>query len=155
MSPLQRVAADRAGPSALGVLVPPGRPTFLILRPRALPWDLVLLRPDEPAFHELDRPEAEAAARAVYQALEAWAAGGPGLVEPLPGTGGGWRLRLRLGCLTLLACPRLPGQPYRPLALPDAEAAADAARRLATALGPPPEGPREVYVNTRHFGTRH
>jgi hypothetical protein len=31
MCPLRRVEDDRAGPSALGILVPPGRRTFLIV----------------------------------------------------------------------------------------------------------------------------
>ena len=64
MCALRRVEGDRAGPDALGILVPPARRTFVILRPRALPWDLLLLRdPEAEAFRELGRDEAHAAAR--------------------------------------------------------------------------------------------
>ena len=73
MSPLRRVEAGRAGPGALGILVPPGRPTVLILRPRALPWDLLLVRAGEGGeagtpFLHLERQEAEAAAEGLIQA---------------------------------------------------------------------------------------
>jgi hypothetical protein len=63
MSPLRRVFGERSGPTALGILVPPGRRTVLILRPRALAWDLLLTHPGPAApFRELGRDEAEAAA---------------------------------------------------------------------------------------------
>src|SRR5436309_155874 len=82
MSLLRRVEGDTAGPAALGVLLPPGRQTFLILRPRVLPWDLLLLRSsDSTLFREVTRTEGERAARSLCTALEAWHAGGPGCVE--------------------------------------------------------------------------
>ena len=86
MSPLRRVFGERAGPTALGILVPPGRRTVLILRPRALAWDLLLTQPlPEGAtfapFYELTREEAEVAAEQLCRALEAWGGGGPGRVE--------------------------------------------------------------------------
>jgi hypothetical protein len=36
-----RVDAQRAGPAALGILVPPGDKTLVVLRPRGLEWDLL------------------------------------------------------------------------------------------------------------------
>src|SRR4051794_38728939 len=99
MCPLRRVDDDRAGPAALGILVPPGRRTFLILRPRALSWDLLLVRGAEgPAFLDMSRDEAAAAGQGVYRALREWAAGGPGAVEvvPAPEGRGAW-LRARVG----------------------------------------------------------
>ena len=70
MCPLRRVEDHRAGPSALGILVPPGRRTFLILRPRALSWDLLLLRPNgAQAFREMPQNEATTLVLALYHAL--------------------------------------------------------------------------------------
>src|SRR5215470_20362395 len=93
MGSFHRVEDERAGPAALGILVPPGRRTFLILRPRSLAWDLLLLRPtDGCAFQDMSREEATIAAQRLYRALEAWSAGGPGKVEvfPTPEGSGFW-----------------------------------------------------------------
>ncbi len=120
MSAFRRVEGREAGPAALGVLAPPGRRTFLILRPRALPWDLVLLRPAHPSiFCEMDRDEAAAAAGEVARALEAWAAGGPGRVETAeaPQGPGVW-VRVHAGTFALLLCPRAPDNRTRPCASP-------------------------------------
>lgn len=150
MCPLRRVEDHRAGPSALGILVPPGKRTFLIVRPRSLAWDLLLLRPDAvDAFRELHHHEADAVAREVYQALT----NGPGgRVEEVDCPDGpGFRVRVRLGRFALLACARQPGQPYQPLTLPDAERAYAAAEQLRSLLHPPPDKEQEVYLNTHHF----
>ncbi len=154
MCPLRRVEDARAGPAALGILVPPGRRTFLILRPRSLAWDLVQLRaPEGRAFREMSQPEAKAAAHALAEALEAWAGGGDGGIEEFANPeGGGFWLRVRAGAFALLACGRRPGQPYRPEAFPDADAARAAAASLAAVLCPPPGVEQEYYFNTRHFG---
>src|ERR1700683_1556260 len=74
MCPFRRVEGEQAGPSALGVLVPPSRRTVLILRPRTLGWDLVLAQPSG-GFREMNREEAEHAAHQVAAALEASMAG--------------------------------------------------------------------------------
>ena len=153
MSPFRRVEGRDAGPAALGVLAPPGRRTFLILRPRALPWDLLLLRPEhESLFHEMDREEATAAAGQLVRALEEWAAGGPGRVETAaaPRGEGVW-LRVHAGPFSLLLCPRAPGRPYEAQRFADQDAARAAAADLAPVLQPPPDGRQEIYFNTRHF----
>jgi hypothetical protein len=153
MCALRRVEDGRAGPAALGILVPPGRRTFLILRPRALAWDLVLLRtPQGWDFRAMSHSEAQAAARDLCRALEAWAAGGEGrLEEAASPEGPGFWLRARVGPFALLACPRLPGRPYQPHTFPDADAARAAARQLAPVLCPPAGVDQECYLNTCHF----
>ncbi len=150
MCPMRQVQSDRAGPAALGILVPPGARTFLILRPRALAFDLVLLRPDEPAFHDLAPEEGQNAARQLVRALVDRS---DNRIETPTGPGSsGWRLRLTIGPFTLLACPREPGRPYRPLTLPDAATADAAAAALALLLAPADDVVQEVYTNTRYFG---
>jgi hypothetical protein len=156
MSPLRRVFAERAGPSALGILVPPGRRTVVILRPRALAWDLLLARPSEQsatgaAFGEMDREGAAAAADAVCRALEDWAGGGAGSVELLPARQGGHHVWAALGAFAFVACPRQPGQPYRPAAFADGDDARAAATAIAAVLCPPAGAQQEVYFNTHKF----
>ena len=71
MGVLRRVTDRRAGPAALGILVPPGRRTLVILRLRALAWDLLPIRLHEQAvFCEFGRDEAALLARHVHAALE-------------------------------------------------------------------------------------
>jgi hypothetical protein len=149
MCPLRRVEGDRAGPAALGILVPPGRRTFLILRPRSLSWDLVLLRAAEgQMFRDMRPDEAEVVSAALFRALTR--AGGGVEEAPCPDSGGYW-LRARMGAYALLACPRLPGQPYRPVEFPDLQTARAAATDLAPILFPPPGVEQECYFNSRHF----
>jgi hypothetical protein len=151
MGELRRVTDKRAGPAALGILVPPGRPTFLILRPRSLAWDLVLVHADG-AFREMSREEADEAAADLGRALDECAAGGPGAVDVLAAPDGGGWLRVRVGAFALLACPRDPGRPYRPAVFDGPEAARAAADQVAAVLCPPAGVAGELYFNTRHFG---
>ena len=153
MCPLRRVEDHRAGPSALGVLTPPGRRTFLILRPRSLSWDLLLLRPDSThAFRELRREEADRLAEELFEALRQWSEGASGHVEDVacPDSRGFW-VRVRVASFALLVCGRQPGQPYQPLAFPDVETALAAAGQVRRILRPPAHIEQEVYLNTIHF----
>lgn len=156
MSPLRRVFGERASPTALGILIPPGRRTVLILRPRALAWDLLLTQPALEgaaygSFRELTREEAEAAAEQLCRALEEWARGGTGCVEPVAMPDGqGYCVSGRVGALPLLACLRRPGQAYEPLVLAE-ESARAAAVDIASVLCPASGAVQEVYFNTRHF----
>jgi hypothetical protein len=154
MSPFRRVNDADAGPTALGILVPPSRRTFLILRPRSLSFDLLLLRqPDDTRFRELSRDEATAAAHRLYRALLEWAAGGEESVEVVVANaddGSNW-LRVQVGSLFLIACGRVAGKPYQPLLFDDADAAQDAVDRLTEILCPPAGAEQELYFNTRHF----
>jgi hypothetical protein len=154
MSAFRRVEGREAGPAALGVLAPPGRRTHLILRPRALPWDLVLLRPaDASVFREMDRDEATATAEELVGALEAWAGGALGSVETAAAPRGpGFWLHVRAGLFSLLLCPRAPGRPYEAERFADEDAARAAAADLTPILQPPPGAQQELYFNTRHFG---
>jgi hypothetical protein len=152
MGSFRRVEGDQAGPTALGILIPPSRRTFVILRPRALPLDLLLCRgPDDLAFRELAHDEASAAAQGLYRALRDWAAGGPGAVEPVPSPDGeARRLRVRAGAFVLVACRRVPGQPYAEL-LCGPDEAARTSQELCRCLCPTPGVEQEVYFNTRFF----
>jgi hypothetical protein len=150
MGSFRRVEAEQARADALGILIPPARRTFVILRPRGLPWDLLLAGPDEERkFRELAHDEASAAAQGLYRALCNWAGGGPGLIDVLAGEGG-WQVLVRVGPFLLLVCPRLPGQAYVPLVCAEADARA-AAERLGLVLCPPGSAEQEVYFNTRFF----
>jgi hypothetical protein len=153
MGSFHRVEDEQAGPTALGILVPPGRRTFVILRPRALAWDLLLVRSAASGvFHDMSREEAAIAAQRLYRALQAWAAGGPGQVEVFAAPGGtGFQVRAVVAAATLVVCPRNPGQPYQPLVLPDADAAQAAAGALTAVLCPRDGAEQELYFNGRHF----
>ncbi len=153
MCPLRRVEGSLAGPSALGILVPPGRRTFLILRPRALSWDLLLLRPESVnAFREVSHVEADRLAHEMLQALRNWSEGASGHVEEIAcPDGSGFWLRVRVASFALLACRRQPGQPYSPYTFPDVETALMAATQVRKVLRPPDKIDQEVYLNTHHF----
>jgi hypothetical protein len=153
MSPLRRIEDHRAGPSALGILVPPGRRTFLILRPRSLCWDLLVLRAGAASvFREMPQKEANALALALYQALGDSSGKVEASVEEVAAPeGAGFQVRVRAGPFALRVCERLPGQPYRPLLFSDRVAAQAAAKQLLGILCPPDGIEQEVYLNTRHF----
>jgi hypothetical protein len=153
MCPLRRVEGPLAGPSALGILVPPGRRTFLILRPRTLSWDLLLLRPGSMnVFREVAHTEAERLAHEMFQALRHWSEGASGHVEEIAcPDGGGFWVRVRVGPFALLTCGRQPGQPYQPLTFPDVDTALSAAAQMRAILRPPDKVDQEVYLNTLHF----
>ena len=138
----RRVEAEQAGDDALGILVPPAKRTFVILRPRLLPLDLVLCAAEEPRFRDLSHDEASAAAQGLYRALREWSAGGDGSVEVREGT-----LRVAAGGFHLVACARAPGQPYSVLA----DATLALASRVRAYLCPPEGVEQPVYFNVRHF----
>ncbi len=147
MGTFRRVEAEQAGPSALGLLIPPSRRTVLILRPRLLAWDLVLAQPGG-GFREMNREEAEHVAGQVAAALEA----DGGRVEPVYSLdqGGSW-LRVRIGPYALTVCARVPGQPYQPLLFSGVDAVRVAVEALTKLLHPPADVEQEVYLNTRNF----
>jgi hypothetical protein len=157
MAAFRRVSGDQAGPAALGILLPPGRRTVLIVRPRALAWDLLVVRTDRQTglttvFRDFGREEAEAASEGLLLALERWAAGGPGRVEPVPTEAAdGYHVRATVGLFPLLLCPREPGRPYRPGVFAARAEAAAAAAALAAVLHPAAGAEQEVYLNARHF----
>jgi hypothetical protein len=157
MSAFRRVSGPEAGPGALGILVPPGRRTLVILRPRGLAWDLILAARGEDggsdtAFEEVNHLEAPAVAQRVFQALEQWAEGGPGRVEMLPSTSlAGYEVRAEVGAFAMVVCRRDPGKPYEPMRFATREEAQDVADAIAAVLCPADRAGQEVYFNTRHF----
>ena len=157
MSSFRRVEGPEAGPNALGILIPPGHRTLVILRPRALDVDLVLTRSraDSPGvfrFWEIASIEGNLMARQVHRALEEWAQGGPGIIEVVPLTERhGWRVRIEIGSFNWAVCPRVPGQPYRAMTFTAEGEARTLASRLAEVLCPSLEGDRELYLNTHEF----
>jgi hypothetical protein len=138
-------------------LLPPGRRTLVLLRPRSLNWDLVPVRPDETEgpqvlFWEVDREEGASLVSELYFGLEQWASGGLGRVEPLPAPGGkGYQVRAGVGRFVLIACDRVPGQPYKPALFDTVSAALTAAESIATVLRPSPSAIQEIYFNTENF----
>jgi hypothetical protein len=158
MMSLRRVEARQAGPAALGILLPPGPRTVLILRPRPVPWDLLLVRSGAGGevgtpFLHLEPEEGQAMAEGVLRALQRWAAGGPGTVDAaVSPDGGGYWVQAVVGAFPLIACARRPGQPYRPAEFATPEEAQMAAAAIAASLRPAPDTGLEVYLNTRHFG---
>lgn len=133
-----RVEADQAGPLALGILVPPAKRTFVILRPRVISLDLIISRnPNDPRFADFSHDEACATAQALWRALNSWDG-----QEGLRVSEG--RLSFVVGGFVLIACARTPGLPYQPLAATEADL-----ERLRDALCP--SGGREVYFNVRFF----
>jgi len=148
MCPLRRVEDRVAGPSALGLLLPPGRQTFLILRPRSLSCDLLLLQtPGSSAILRLDALAAPGIAQKVYRVLEQGRFLGA-IVHP---EGQGFRLQVQIGPFALVACSRRPGQPYQPWIFPDSESAQAIGQGLSVILCPPPDVEQEIYFNVRHF----
>ena len=114
MPPFRRVEDRHAGPTALGILVPPGVRTLVILRPRALEWDLLPVRQTGdglPIFCDFDRDEAAGIARRVQRDLEQSAGSVNNPVQTLAHPDGGFLLVVRAGELEWVACRRVPGQP--------------------------------------------
>jgi hypothetical protein len=140
----------------VGILVPPGNRTLIVVRPRALDIDLVLIRPETdngtgPGFMEMPRQQAGVDAQKLAQALVSWANGGSGSIEPEP-TGDAYWVQAEVETFSLIACERVPGQPYRPklfATVDEAEQTADELRRL---LCPPPDANQELYTNLSQFG---
>lgn len=153
MTAFRRVEGSQAGPDALGILIPPGGKTVVLLRPRALDWDLLPLAPlpmtgAGSPFWEVGRADADNLARRVAQALES----GVGRVEPIAASDGvGYEVRVAVGAFVLVACTRDPGRPYRPYPFESVAEAQDAAERLTAYLFPPADAERELYVNSRSF----
>lgn len=156
MAALRRVFGNQAGPTAIGILVPPGPRTVVLVRPRSLPWDLLPIEPSDNdsaiRFRDFAREQAEAVAEALGRALDEWSADAGGCVESMSAPGSpGHCVRVEMGQFRLIACPRLPGQSYRPMVWATAEDALDAADAVRLVFCPPPGTRQEVYFNSRHF----
>ena len=153
--PLARVDVRHAGADALGILVPPGSRTVVILRPRTLGWDLLPVRWNgdpavAPTFCTFGRDEAALLARRLGQFLEASDAAGRHAVETF-GQDRAVQIWLRVDEHAWLVCARAPGEEYRPVLFADIDAARAAAERLAATLHPGPARVQKYYYNTQNF----
>lgn len=128
-----------------------------MLRPRALPWDLVPARWDgdatrPPSLCVFERDEAAGVARRVQQALERAVSGG---VNPLQTIGDAqgrhFQVWLCAEEFVWLVCRRAPGQAYRPAVFASLEEARSEAERLTTVLWPAADAGQEYYFNTQNF----
>src|SRR5262245_6228018 len=156
MAALRRVFGHQAGPTAIGVLVPPGARTVVVVRPRSLSWDLLLIEQREREsvirFHDFAREEAVAVAEAFARALDESSSAGTVHVETMPAPGAsGHCVRVEVCSNCLIACPRLARQPYRPMVFATADEAEAAAGALRRVLCPPCGEQQEIYFNSRHF----
>jgi hypothetical protein len=152
MPPFRRVEDRRASSTALGILVPPGERTLVILRPRALAWDLLPVRPESATFYDFSRDEAAGVARRAQRALEQGAGSGASPVRIVTrADGGGYHIEVRTADLNWIVCLRVPGQPYQATLFATLETASDAAARLAAVLWPDADASQEYYFNTQNF----
>lgn len=152
-----RVEAQHAGPGALGILVPHGAKTLVIVRPRALEWDLLPARWDGDIAHApqlcaLERDEAAGAARRLLHALEAAAANA---INPLQtcgdAAGTSFQIWLRTDEFVWIACRRTPGQAYQPAIFAALDDARHAAEAIAAVVWPAADVTQEYYFNTQNF----
>ncbi len=159
MPPFRKVDPQFAGPSALGILVPPGNTTLVILRPRGLDWDLLPARwtgevATPPVFCEFGRDEAAQVARQISSALADAALAGK---NPLETFGKAevqeYQIWVRAGEFFWIPCRSRPGQPYVPVIFTAKDEAENAARRLAPFLHPAADAGQEYYFNTQKFAT--
>jgi hypothetical protein len=154
---LTRVDQKQAGAAALGILVPQGTKTLVIVRPRALAWDLLPARWDgehghAPTFRVFTRDEAANAARRLVHALEAAVQNGVCPVETFGDPQGECcQVWLRTDEFVWIACRRATGQAYQPLIFAAQEEAIRAAEAIAAVVWPAAETRQEYYFNTQNF----
>jgi hypothetical protein len=157
MPAFRRVDARRAGPDALGILVPPGLQTLVILRPRSLLLDLLPLQPGleqvQPAvFCASGRDEAAALARRVQDALTRGAGREPNPVEVVcSAPPQHYGICVRLAEHLWIACQRASGEAYKPAFWPSIEEASALVARLTPLVWPSAEAGQEYYFNTQAF----
>ncbi len=140
------VHGGRAGPAALGILVPPGERTVVVVRPRALNVDLVMIRPGAEGFFEATWQAAGLEAQSLAQALQ----GEPAQLS-VAAAGEGFHMHASIGRFSLVACLRNPGQAYRPHPFPTEAEARQTADAVQSVLCPLPEANQELYTNMSGF----
>lgn len=152
-----RVEPQRAGPRALGILVPPGTRTLVILRPRSLFWDLLPAAWDgdparPPRFCTFGRDDAAHMARQVLQGLADAAARGVNPVETVgDAQGREYQVWVRAAALCWIVCKRAAGQGYEPLLLTNQEEARRVGEALMPIFWPAADAQQEYYFNTQKF----
>jgi hypothetical protein len=157
MPAFRRTDAQRAGAAALGILIPPGLSTFVILRPRGLDWDLLPARwageaASAPVFSRFGREEAALVARRLQQALEEAVSAGKNPVETFGNPASQqFQVWVRTEEHVWILCRRRPGQAYEPLVFANQVDAENAGCRLTRFLHPAPDANQEYYFNTQYF----
>jgi hypothetical protein len=157
MAAFRRVGPRQAGSHALGILVPPGARTLVILRPRSLGWDLLPARWEgdpsiAPVFCEFGREEAAQLARRLQQALEGAVARGVNPVETLGDAHGrAYQVWVRAAALVWVPCRPKAGQAYQPLLFASQHEARAAGEALARIVWPSADAAQEYYFNTQRF----
>ena len=155
--PLSRVDPKHAGPQSLGILVPQGTKTLVIVRPRALPWYLLPARWDgdgthPPQFCVFTRDEAAGAARRLVKTLEAAVERGENPVQTFgDARGERFQIWVRTEEFVWIACERTPGEAYRPMLFATQDKATEEADRIAAIVWPVGEVRQEYYFNTQNF----
>jgi hypothetical protein len=154
MSVFRRVDAAQAHPGALGILIPLGPRTLVILRPNALEWDLLPAHwsgeaRQAPVFCLFTREEAPGIARKLVQTLE------DAVVQRLSpletfGNGPCFQVWLRTPDFVWILCRRAAGEAYRPAIFGTREEAVAAGERVAKYVWPVAGG-QEIYFNTQKF----
>ena len=155
MPAFRRVDARNAGATALGILVPPGATTLVILRPRGLEWALLPARWQRdveraPEFCQFTRDEAALVAQRLPQTLEGAVAAGENPVQSF-GKSDQIQLWVRGGDYVWILCRRRPGQPYEPVVFASQDDAASTGCRLEPYLFPAPGANQQFYFNTQSF----
>jgi len=151
MAVYRQIEGAQAGPQALGILVPPGVRTQVILRPRGLQWDLLPTQRVGAAFCEFGRDEAAGVARRVQLALAGAAASGHDPRHMIEVRTAGYHVAAALAGWLWLVCPRRPGQAYEPVLFPTLSEAERVAEELAPFLFPAADAEQEYYFNTQCF----
>src|SRR5947209_10470669 len=155
MPAFRRVDARNASATAVGILVPPGASTVVVLRPRGLEWDLLPAHWNgdagaAPRFCQFNRDEAALVARGFPQCLEEALLAGKNPVETFGNPlGREFQVWVRGGNYVWILCRRLPGRPYAPLVFACHEEAESAGRRLDPFFHPGPDANQEYYFNTQ------
>ena len=153
MAAFRRVEDARAGATAVGILVPPGVRTFVIVRPRGVKWDLLptLADAESPSFCHFERDEAAGVARKVLRSLQSLAEANERLQAGVRQVSNGLHVWMRLLGFDWLLCPRTPGAAYQPLLFAESEIAQDALSAVLPFLQPAQDGEQEYYFNTQNF----
>jgi hypothetical protein len=153
--PFRKVDARFAGPGALGILVPMGPRTLVVMRPRALPWDFVPTLCDEEgatSFPLFNREQAAIEARRCFKSLEASLAAQVSPVETACDSAETcFQIRIRTDGFLWLACRRAPGESFRPIVFATRGEAETAAAQIEAVVFPPAEAVQDVYFNTQNF----
>jgi hypothetical protein len=155
--PFRRVESKQAGPRALGILVPPGLRTLVILRPRGLPWDLLPARwtgdpARPPEFCAFGRDEAAGVARRLQKALERAVELASNPLQTIADARGQChQVWLCAEEYVWVVCHRAPGQSYQPAVFADRDEALRNADQLVRVFWPTPDAEQEYYFNTQHF----